>query len=1398
MPSQQSARKTPYSLLSVIAFLCIGTLLVSANIREWHAERLRLESVLYFAVLYSLLASLSFPVIGKFYAGIEDIAVLSALLSLGPLGAILAAAIGYTCYEVALTSWEYYKKRPLETPLSIAIVILLNIAIVSFGVVTATWLYQLEDGKLPLSALALSDFPKPLVLIAAYAFTTTFITALIVRPSLRAKELPLFRIVMLRFGARQLIAQSLAMLVALAHDSGSWYGNLVAALLVVGLARVVRRNEQNYRTLTRRAEVLAILNNIGQVLSRNSTVDDLVENLYLQVSRVMDASIFYVALYDAQTDTVRFPLIVRDGERHSWKDAPPSGITGYIIKTGKPFLMRGTLEETSAQLRKLGIERLGVPSRCYLGVPMLAEGAVLGVIAVQSLTDIHAYDQDDLAVLEIIAAQAASALQNIRLYDDLLDTVGKLALLNEASAQMIGNFDEVQLLESACQALRIVGNAQSAAIFLFDAESQAFALRHAVNLPEGAPAAFAPAHAACLQAVLQQSAFTAIKAISELPEASPWHTYAAWAGCQSLLALPLRLENQPLGVAVAHYSYFSNFEQRATELLVAFINQLAVLLANARHHADIKQRAQELTELVEASRAFTASLDAPHIAERLLDDLERLFAPTTLTVRQLAPDDTLELIAARTRSTLPITPRLKPVGSVLQALEKQQTQRLPQSPEDSALLEQFGYAQALVIPMVCEGQTLGAVSVFYAQPTLISGRLQQLAEALVNQATLALRNAQAYQQVDTALEARVEELSAIESISRKISGALNLEVIISEVLHAALEHTDADLVSVLLVATHELDHRVRLERFLAKEDVRFRLTNHAFEGVVGQVLRTGKAVRLEDTRLAPNYVQPTEQPMLSELCVPIIYKGQRVGALNLESRRLAAFNAAHERFLTNLAEHAAIALGTAQLFQRLEHQINTQQRLRALSLEMLTAGSLSAVLNLLVDAVIKTIRNGSVHLLLYESYPSEAPQLQAPALNPEAYDAAYQVVRLPIQRGGQQFGEFIISLDDPADLGDNRIYTLELIAIQAAIALQNVRLFEEVRARRDQMQTVFDAAREGMLLISEDGLLLLANRAAEQLLNFPLSAWQGRSVRQTDLPFATALNAALPREPIRRHYRLKVAETFRDIEETTIPVLDSRDQPVSRLIVLRDITQEEALKEFQQEVSNMLVHDLRGPITSVISSLQLLQDMIKAQEYAELDHVIEIALSSANAQLHLIESLLDIARLETRRMPMNLTLFALQALVSEVIQTFEVVAQTAKVRLLNQIAPDLPAVHADREQIKRVLSNLLDNALRHTPSGGQVRLNAQLNAAERVVVVSVTDTGKGVPPELRQRIFEKFVQISKSAVRGHRGSGLGLTFCQLAIEAHGGKIWVESGAEGGAAFFFTLPLAAQLDVPVKE
>jgi GAF domain-containing protein len=741
----------------IVAVLIISGLFIMASGMHWHAYPITFGDIAYFALLYLALAALSFPVLGSLRAGIEGTAVLAAFFSLGLSGALWVVALGHLSYEVLSALWQRRSQQMRQSLRQFLTQSALNIALLSFSITLAAQVYAALNGRFPLSAVEPAYFVECLVALFAYTVAAIGLQIGLAYWLSKPAERQRLNWRKLRFVPVQALAHVLALLVTVLYINGTLFSNLLAFSLLLIAALIARSTERDYLALIRRVEALATLNTIGQALSRNLTVSDLAENLYTQVRRVMDASIFYVALYDPRTQQISFPLSVHRGERRDWQPVPLRGITGYIIKTGRSFLLRGTLEETNAQLRKLGIERFGEPSRCFLGVPMIADGAVLGVLAVQSLTDIYAYDCDDQAILEIIAAQAATALQNIQLYEDLFGIANKLALLNEVSSQMISNFDLESLLESACRALQSVGNAKSAAIFLFDPESQTFNLQHASNLSPVAQTRFSSACEACLYSFLQHGAPTIIQNITQLPAGSPCHAYAAWAGCEGLLAFSLSFEGQSLGVAIAHYSAPFNADQSTLSLLTAFTNQLATSLANARHHADIEQRAQELTQLVEASRAFTASLDLPRIAERLFDDLERLLAPSALLVQRLLPDGALEHIASRATGALfPIEERLMPLGTMAQALQSQQTHCLPQSAEDSILLERYGFVQALVIPIVNDGQTFGVVSIFHAQPTPISGRAQQLAEALVNQAALALRNAQAYQQVDTALEARVD------------------------------------------------------------------------------------------------------------------------------------------------------------------------------------------------------------------------------------------------------------------------------------------------------------------------------------------------------------------------------------------------------------------------------------------------------------------------------------------------------------------------------------------------------------------------------------------------------------------------------------------------------------------
>jgi NtrC-family two-component system sensor histidine kinase KinB len=287
--------------------------------------------------------------------------------------------------------------------------------------------------------------------------------------------------------------------------------------------------------------------------------------------------------------------------------------------------------------------------------------------------------------------------------------------------------------------------------------------------------------------------------------------------------------------------------------------------------------------------------------------------------------------------------------------------------------------------------------------------------------------------------------------------------------------------------------------------------------------------------------------------------------------------------------------------------------------------------------------------------------------------------------------------------------------------------------------------------------------------------------------------AQIPDKIGRYDFQTGPASEPRDIEATMLPVNDKSGAVTGRLVVLRDISEEKSMERFREELTNMIVHDLRSPLSGVISSLRLIEDMVADNDLTGFEQVLGIAITSSENQMRMIESMLEMDKLEHGHLPLHISVASLEPLVRKAIAALEVLAVGAKVHLVDCVPADLPPLIMDDELIRRVLVNLMDNALRHTPAEGEVRVEASVIEGRGEAKIGVLDTGKGIPPEFRDRIFDKFVQIPKSALRGQRGIGLGLTFCRLAVEAHGGQIWVDSAPSGGAAFWFTLPLAQRAE-----
>lgn len=225
------------------------------------------------------------------------------------------------------------------------------------------------------------------------------------------------------------------------------------------------------------------------------------------------------------------------------------------------------------------------------------------------------------------------------------------------------------------------------------------------------------------------------------------------------------------------------------------------------------------------------------------------------------------------------------------------------------------------------------------------------------------------------------------------------------------------------------------------------------------------------------------------------------------------------------------------------------------------------------------------------------------------------------------------------------------------------------------------------------------------------------------------------------------------------------------------------LERLRDDLTHMIVHDLRTPLTSLLSGLQtvpLVGDLSETQT-----EMLEIAVEGGQTLLGMINDLLDVEKMEQESVPLDLAPLTAAGLIERATAQVAMLARSSGLTLINQVPMDLPPFWGDEDKLRRTLVNLLGNAIKFTPACGSVTMTAETREGEMLFIVR--DTGEGIPPEAFERIFEKFGQVENRTAGRKMSTGLGLTFCKLAVEAHGGRIWVESRPGAGSAFFFTLP-----------
>jgi signal transduction histidine kinase len=234
------------------------------------------------------------------------------------------------------------------------------------------------------------------------------------------------------------------------------------------------------------------------------------------------------------------------------------------------------------------------------------------------------------------------------------------------------------------------------------------------------------------------------------------------------------------------------------------------------------------------------------------------------------------------------------------------------------------------------------------------------------------------------------------------------------------------------------------------------------------------------------------------------------------------------------------------------------------------------------------------------------------------------------------------------------------------------------------------------------------------------------------------------------------------------------------------------LELFRAEMVQMLVHDLRNPLTSFLGGLDLILRVGKLTDAQQ--KYLSLARNGGKTLAKTIDNILDASISPTDRLELNLAAICPDLIIQTACEQMMPLAEQSNIRLIWNTSALAPLM-ADIEKLRRVMVNLVGNAIQNTPPEGEIFVGAQEIAVEQTIQFTVTDTGRGIPSEAFDRIFQKFERVPHDRTsHEHSGSGLGLPFSRMVVEAHGGKIWVKSELGHGTSFHFTLP---QCDRAVK-
>jgi PAS domain S-box-containing protein len=1069
-------------------------------------------------------------------------------------------------------------------------------------------------------------------------------------------------------------------------------------------------------------------------------------------------------------------------------------------------------------------------------VPLTVDERVIGVLVAAPTQERRAFSVEELRLMQALAGEAAIALDRTRSASALDQALERERLVGRISRRVraVHDLDAVTRV-AVTETGRALG--ASRCFIRLGEPGETLPIRAEWWLDGLAPIGAVAERLPASNLAARERRTVAVADTTQAPElADPslgGLDTLVELGTRAVLATPIIVFDRMIGILGLHRSNPGPWEPGDVSLAEAVAREIGLAMHTAGLLEENERRLDEQTALLKAAQVVTSELELEAVLQRLVDEVAQLLRAEAVDCYLLDDAHGVLRCAAVHGLLAGIVGFEFPADKGLAGRAIARS-RPVLSGDYSHISDAVphpayeGFRSAIVAPMRWSGEVQGVLGVGTRDPaqTFTQGQADLL-EAFANLAALALRNAESFE--ERSHQARVQR--GFYRIASVLGEPISLEETLDALAQAASEALGGASAAVLMPRAADL----RLEGLHGLPGALVRFLEEGLDDPFGPLRLCARGRRVlaaprlaDDDRFGEEWQQVTaECGYRSLLAIPVESPKSSEGALVL------VFFAGERRFADDDLELARNLAGAARGALERSELFEAERRSRALAQQLARTGSLLATeldpallldeiagqAPTLLDADAAVIRqlegdelvvgalSGEAEVELDSRVPStarlagDAVQSRAPVAVADARGdqrllqadpvlaagfAGYLGVPL-VGPEGALHGVLSVYTKEPRQWREEEVEALAAFAATASAALSSAELYQNVALEKERSVAILSNIADGIVAVDREGKVVLWNSAAERITGVPADEALQRTPSEV---LQRELESQTDAPPGERLVSIRRGGEDIWLSLTEAIMRDPAGAVAGRIFAFRDISAERVVEQMKSEFVSNVSRELRSPLTSIYGFAEtLLRDDVLFGEEERATFLGYIA-SEAGRLTAIVDRLLAVARLDSGDLQVQLASTDVRTVVSEVVAS----AKQSLTLDGHEFVLDLPTepldAEADRDKLRQILTDLIENAVKYSPEGGTITVTARRQ--DDSVEVSVEDEGIGIPESEQQRIFAKFYR-AESAGRDLEsgGTGLGLFIAKELLTAMRGRIWVRSREGEGSSFVFVLPLAGQ-------